>query len=130
MKIPKATARLAAVVEQSGRPEPVTLWVNPRNDKRLQAAIKQHRVLTVKQETVGTKKDFGIVGFHREPNVAYWIFPKSIQRFDGKRIIGIDYGLLQPPKVKKGAEAAAFTTTPTRPDSGRVPPPAPTPKPI
>jgi hypothetical protein len=98
MKAPKATARLAGVVKSCGKPEPVTLWVNPRKNPPFQAALKTNRVMTIKQETVGTRKDFGVVGFRREPNVSYWIFPEPLDAFEGKRIIGIDYSVLQEPR--------------------------------
>jgi hypothetical protein len=100
VKVPKATVRLAVVVQASGRPEPVTLWVDPRKDKAFQAAVAANRVLTVKQETVGGKKDFGVVGFHQEKNVSYWVFPKALDRFADKRVIGIDYGILKTPEEK------------------------------
>jgi hypothetical protein len=99
MQVPNKTARLTKVVERCGRPEAVTLWVSPRKDPRFRTALEQNRVLTVKQETVGSRKDFGLVGFHQEPNVAYWLFPKKLDAFKGKKIVGIDYALLSPPKV-------------------------------
>ena len=58
------------------------------------------RIMTVKQENVGTKKDFGVAGFYREPNAAYLIFPKSLQAYEGKRVVGIKYDLLAKSKPK------------------------------
>ena len=55
------------------------------------AAVRQNRIMTIKQETVGTKKDFGIVGFREEKDVSYLIFPKRLTLFKGLRIIGIRY---------------------------------------
>ena len=110
MKIPKATARLAVVVEECGQPELVTMWTKAGADKRLQAAVRKNRILTIQQQTVGVKKDFGVVGFHQGKNVSFWIFRKSLRRFVGKRIVGIDYGLLGSPEVKNAA-----------PSSGRKP---------
>ena len=61
-------------------------------------AARQNRVMTVKQETVGTKKDFGLVGFLEEKNVSYLIFPKSLSPFKDHKIVGIKYDKVQPSK--------------------------------
>jgi hypothetical protein len=58
-------------------------------------AVHQNRILTVKQENVGTGKDFGIVGFQREKNASYFIFPKPLNKFKDRRVIGIKYDLAQ-----------------------------------
>ena len=146
MKIPKATARFALVVARCGRPEPFTLWVSPQKNPSFQSAIEKNRVLTVKQQTVGAKKDFGIVGFYREPNVSYWVFPKSLAPFQDKRIIGIDYSLLKGPKLQDAADTFVprIYRHPERPQPKkqsaqpdkrtqpreRAPAPAPRPEPI
>lgn len=82
------------------RPEPVTLWTDPKKDSGFQGAIQENRVTTVIQKTVGTHKDFGVIGFQRAEHTSYWIFPKSLDRFKGKRVIGIKYDLLNVPKPK------------------------------
>jgi len=104
--VPKATARLAMLVKACGQPEPVTLWVSPEKDKGFQRAARENRVLTVKQEPVGSRKDFAVVGFYREKNVSYWIFPKPLDAFRGKRIIGIDYSLVKAPPLTHAAVPA------------------------
>jgi hypothetical protein len=104
MKAPRATVRFAQVVAAAGQPEPVTLWVEPRLDKRFQTALRQNRVATVNQETVGSKKDFAMVGFHRGKHSSYWIFPKPLDAFEGKRIIGIDYQQLKATSSLEPAE--------------------------
>lgn len=101
MEIPKSTVRFAQVAKECGRPEPLTLWSDPEKDPAFQAAVQRSRVMTVVQETVGTKKDFGVVGFHRVEHASYWIFPKSLREFEGKRVIGIKYDLLNVPKPKE-----------------------------
>ena len=50
--------------------------------------------MTLHQELRGAKKDFGVVGFHEEDNAQYLLFPKSLKRFDDRRVIGINYDLL------------------------------------
>jgi hypothetical protein len=92
-----ATARFAAVVEAAGKPEVISLWTKPEQDKRFMAAVRQNRVLTIKQATVGSAKDFGVVGFLREKNSSYLIFPKSLDDFKSRRIVGIKYDLIQTP---------------------------------
>jgi hypothetical protein len=100
MEIPKSTVRFAQVVKECGRPEPVTLWTDPKKDPDFQAANRQQRIMTVIQETVGAKKDFGLVGFHRSEHASYWKFPKPLGDFGGKRVIGIKYDMLNVPKPK------------------------------
>src|SRR5882757_6959436 len=53
--------------------------------------------MTVKQEMVGSAKDFGIVGFIREKNASYLVFPKSLKEFQDRRIVGIKYDLIETP---------------------------------
>ncbi len=129
MRVPKSTVRLKLVVQACGQPEPVTLWLNPRKDKRFQAAVEANRVLTVTQETVGTKKDFGVVGFHSGQNLGYWIFPKSLRRFAGKRVIGLDYSLLKQPKLgDRPAPEAGKRHKSKAPLPAQAPKPQPQPK--
>jgi hypothetical protein len=92
-----ATVRFAKVVQAAGKPEVVSLWIKPERDKTFMSAVRQNRVMTVKQETVGSAKDFGIVGFLREKNVSYLIFPNSLKKFEDRRIVGIKYDLIETP---------------------------------
>jgi hypothetical protein len=111
MEIPKSTIRLAQVVKECGQPEPVTLWVRPRKEPGFQAAVQENRVMTVIQETKANRKDFGVVGFHRTDHAAYWVFPKPLNAFKGKRVIGINYDLLKMPNPK---DAVKLTTEPEK----------------
>ena len=85
------TVRFAQLVKESGRPELVTLWAPPGKDRQFAQAIKAGKVLSVRQINVGTKKDFGIVGFVEEPGTSYYVFPKSIKTHKDKRVVGIKY---------------------------------------
>lgn len=85
------------MVDACGTPEKVDLWTDPRADKSFMAAVRENRVMTLKQETVGTKKDFGTVGFLQERNVSYLVFPKSLTAFAGRRIVGVRYELVDLP---------------------------------
>jgi hypothetical protein len=98
------TARFADVVKQCGEPEPHLMLIEPAKDRELQAAIKAKRVMTVFQDTVGTKADRGVVGFEAGPARQFLIFPKALRAFEGKQIIGIKYELWsikEPPKSQR-----------------------------
>jgi hypothetical protein len=86
------TARFREVIEKCGKPEVYTLWQKPKTDRRFQALIKNNRVMTVKPSDAGT--DFGVVGFRQEKAARYLAFPKSLKRFEGQRIVGIDWALV------------------------------------
>lgn len=92
MKLLKVkTARFADLAEKVGEPEPYTLWQKPAQDRHLQSAIKNHRVLTIQESDAGT--EFGIVGFKQRPGARYLVFPKSLKRFENRRIVGIKWDL-------------------------------------
>lgn len=111
------TARFAEVVKAGGAPEPYLLWVPAEKDRTFQRAIKEHRIMTIHQEPRGTKKDFGMVGFHQEPSAQWLMFPKSLRRFEDRRIIGINYELMAKPSPAQAAaaeKAAARAATRTQ----------------
>ena len=92
-------ARFKDLVAKCGTPEAYTPWVNPKRDPRFQAAWRENRVLTVHQNVASHGKDFGVVGFHREHNAAYLLFPKPLKEFEGRKIVGIAYdAVLTPPR--------------------------------
>jgi hypothetical protein len=86
-------ARFSLVVEKCGKPEVYTLWQKPAADRHLQAQIKKNRMMTILKSESGT--DFGIVGFKERKGATCLLFPKSLKRFTGKRIIGIDWALVR-----------------------------------
>ncbi|HEU0209209.1 MAG TPA: hypothetical protein VFQ78_09550 [Candidatus Udaeobacter sp.] len=87
------TARLTKVIEKSGEPQVYTLWQKASADRHFQAQMEKNRVMTVLNSESGT--DFGIVGFKKGKEARYLIFPKSLKRFEEKRIIGIDWDLVR-----------------------------------
>ena len=93
------TARFSQLVDAAGKPEPYVLWVEPKQDKQFQSALKANRVLTVHQEHVGAKKDYGEVGYDGDRGAQILIFPKSIRRFAGRQVIGIKYDLVEEPEA-------------------------------
>jgi hypothetical protein len=94
MKLLKTkTARFSEIAEKCGRPQVYTLWEKPAQDRHLQSQIKNHRVMTVQKSESGT--EFGMVGFKERKGAIYLIFPKSLKRFENKRIIGIKWDLVK-----------------------------------
>jgi hypothetical protein len=94
MKLLKTkTARFSQVIESCGKPQVYTLWQKPSADRHLQAQIKKTGVMTILRSESGT--DFGIVAFKESTEARYLIFPKSLNRFAEKRIIGIDWALVR-----------------------------------
>jgi hypothetical protein len=94
MKLLKTkTARFSIVVENCGKPQVYTLWQKPSADHYLQVQIKKDKVMTILKSDSGT--DFGIAGFKESKDARYLIFPKSLQRFAEKRVIGIDWSLVR-----------------------------------
>ena len=69
------------------------LLIDPAKDRTLQAAIKSDRVMTLYQQSGGT--DHGVVGFEQGRSRQFLVFPKSLKAFDGQRIVGIKYDLLE-----------------------------------
>jgi len=87
------TARFTVVVEKCGKPEVYTLWVKPKTDRHFQSLLKNNRVMTVRSTESGT--DFGEVGFHQKAGARFLAFPKSLKKFEGQRIVAIDWSLVQ-----------------------------------
>jgi hypothetical protein len=94
MKLLKTkTSRFADVVAKAGKPEPYTLWQKPSQDRHLQSAIKNHRLMTILKSDAGS--EFGMVGFKEAKGASHLVFPKSLKRFENKRIVGIKWDLLK-----------------------------------
>jgi hypothetical protein len=88
------TARFKEVVARSGRPEIHLSWSALASDKVLQVAAKRHRVMTVYQQLRGAKKDYGVAGLVEAPHVQYLVFPKSLRYLNDRRVVGIQYDLV------------------------------------
>lgn len=94
------TVRFAQMVAACGRPEVHLLLVEPKLDPTLQRALKAGRVMTIHQANVGTKADFGTIGFERTGGQIL-IFPKSLARFAGQRVVGINFDLTTDPPARE-----------------------------
>ena len=86
-------ARFAAVVEVCGAPQVYIPWQSPKKDRRLQAQIRQARIMTIQK--TGSRSDFGCVGLIERKGAQYLIFPKSLKRFADQRIVGIKWELVK-----------------------------------
>src|SRR5690349_21705527 len=89
------TARFRDVVSKCGAPKIVTLWQDPNKDKNFQRALREERIISVHQTVVGSRKDFAEVGFVKGAGITYLEFEKPLTAFAGRRIVGIDYALLE-----------------------------------
>ena len=98
-----ATARFSQIVETCGKPELHVLWGPPEADRDFQRAVKAGRVMTIHQENVGSKKDFGVIGFSQDEPAQFLIFPKSLKPFADRRVVGIKYESLEPPPAPRSA---------------------------
>ena len=94
MKLLKVkTARFAQVVEKAGGPEVYTLWQKPAQDRHLQSEIKSNRAMTILKTEAGS--EFGMVGFKERKGASYLVFPKSLKRYQNRRIVGINWELVK-----------------------------------
>ncbi|HYY14738.1 MAG TPA: hypothetical protein VE758_09940 [Chthoniobacterales bacterium] len=87
------TVRFAQVVEKAGAPEVYTVWQRPEQNRHLQSLIKHHRIMTIQKSGAGT--EFGLIGFKEGKGATYLEFPKSLKRFENKRIVGIKWDLVK-----------------------------------
>ncbi len=87
------TARFALVVEACGAPQVYIPWQLPEEDRRLQAQIRQARIMTIQES--GNGSDFGCVGLIERKGAQYLVFPKSLKRFADQRIVGIKWELVK-----------------------------------
>jgi len=92
--------RFATVVEKAGQPDVHLMLIAPEKDSALQKAIKTNRVMMVHQPGSGT--DYGTVGFEKAAKGQILVFPKSLKSFEGSRIVGVKYDLLDSTSVPKG----------------------------
>jgi len=93
------TVRFAELVKAAGKPYVAALWSGPKDDRHFSRAVRENRVLTVHQTIGANKKDFGVVGYHEEKNVSYFVFPKRLRAQPETQVVGIKYDLLAPEPV-------------------------------
>jgi hypothetical protein len=101
--------RFGDLVRNSGRPQVVTLWTKPEENRVLTDAVKKNRVLTVMQEP--RKRDYGMIGFEPKPGALFLIFPRPLPRERTARVVGINYQLVEEPVVQKARTAKVAATS-------------------
>ena len=109
------SVRFSIVVARSGKPEPYTLWSDPKKDPEFQRAVKASRVMSVHQESVGSKADYGTVGFKGDRQAQLLVFPKSLKPFDGRRVVGVKYDMLDQPPAAPKSEKPLQKLAPRKP---------------
>ena len=146
----KKTLRFDALLETAGQPVQVTLWTKPEDDHSFMRAVKEKRVVTVIQNNIGPKKDYGLVGFYPQDRATYLLFSKPIEEPGETKVVGIKYerlataepkgGIYKPPTLPDRPKQKASPLTakakpqphpePQRPKPKAIPIPkaAPTPK--
>jgi hypothetical protein len=97
--MPKKEIRFTDLVDRAGKPEPVSLWSDPKQDRAFMKAVRDDRVVTLIQQPFIKKKDFGEIGYHQDPRAAYLIFPKPLPKGEASHVVGIKYELMAPPRV-------------------------------
>ena len=108
------TIRFSRIVEAAGQPETYTLWVPPDQDKVFAKLLRQNRVMTVHQEATGSKADYGTVGYTEDRHRSLLVFPRSLKRFAGQRVIGIKYDELKGPASAESTAPAPASSAPSR----------------
>jgi hypothetical protein len=91
---PLKTARFSVALAKCGRPAVHLTLVAPQKDPALRRLERESRVMTIHRARRGAGADYGVVGLEPAPGVQLLVFPRSLRRFAGKRIVGIDYDLL------------------------------------
>jgi hypothetical protein len=99
--------RFSALVEKAGKPTVYLPLGDPAKDRKFMQAVKEERVLTIKQEPTSKQKDFGVVGFLKERFVTYLIFPKPLEKFLDARVVGIKYDVVEEAGVSTGCSITA-----------------------
>ena len=114
------TIRFGDLVRNSGRPEVVALWTDPKRDRHFTKAVRENRVVTVIQQPTSKRKDYGRIGFEQQAFASYLVFPRPLPRANDARVIGINYDLIEesavPDPVKLGAPRSK-----TKPPTQRQP---------
>jgi hypothetical protein len=96
-------ARFASVVATAGKPEVYLPLLDPTKDRSFMRAVREKRVLSVRQEPTSKRQDFGVVGFDPKPHTAYLIFPRPLTAFADARVVGIKYEVVSESSVVMAA---------------------------
>jgi hypothetical protein len=98
--------RFSTLVAKAGKPTVYLPLGEPSRDRKFTQAVKEQRVLTIKQEPTSKQKDFGVVGFLKDRFVTYLIFARSLKKFANARVVGIKYDVVEEAGVSTGRSTA------------------------
>jgi hypothetical protein len=82
-------------------------------------AVKERRVLTVAQEP--GKKDSGEIGFRQTRFASYFVFPRPLPKDEPRRIIGINYQLVEEPEMLRRGASKESRRVAKSPRHGKAP---------
>jgi hypothetical protein len=102
-----SSVRFLNLVKDAGKAKQALLWLAHEKDSNFMKALRENRIVTVIQPNVGTKKDFGTVGFLKERSVFYLVFPKKLPIPEATKAIGIKCNVLEQSEPGKSALQAA-----------------------
>ncbi len=80
-------------MEAAGEPDVYLTLIDPAKDRTLQQLLKAGRVMSLHQPRSGA--DHGTIGLDQEMKGQVLTFPRPINAFAGRRVIGINYEILQ-----------------------------------
>jgi len=119
------TIRFGDLVRNSGRPEVVALWTDPKRDRQFTKAVRENRVVTVIQQPTSKRKDYGKIGFEQQAFASYLVFPRPLPHANDALVIGINYDLIDesavPDPVKLGTPRSKAKSTQPKPSLPPVP---------
>jgi hypothetical protein len=95
------TVRFSQVVQTAGKPEVYLLFA--KDDPDFDKALKQDRIMTVTER--GSSPPFGVVGHEEGHHGQLLLFPKSLKKFAGMRIVGVKFDLLTETPAHQAAAA-------------------------
>jgi hypothetical protein len=119
------TVRFAELLKAAGTPRVYFPLADPQHDREFMRAVREERVLSLKQNPAGKQKDFGAIGFLPEKFVSYLLFPKSLAPFKDRRVTGIKYDALEQAEIS----APRARSAPKRSIRPAKPKPKPRPRP-
>jgi hypothetical protein len=97
--------RFTKLVQESGAPQVVTLWADPKKDKLFMQLVRKGHILTIIQKPTGIRKDFGLIGFHPQPFATYLNFPKPLKNNGDSVVVGVKYDLIKQSDGRMGGRS-------------------------
>ena len=115
------SVRFSKVVGKCGKPEVYLLM--SETDPDFQKALEADKIMSLSNESHGSGREYGTVGYDKKRHGQLLMFPKSLKSFSEAKVIGIKYDLL----AEQGEKDEKVTDRPTRPvkkPKEKAPPPS------